>query len=95
MTFSTSPPVSADVASSRISSRGLRPSAFAISTICRRDSGRLLIQDRGLMSSQPTRANSSSARRSRALRSNSPSRLVGMVMPMFSATDKVGISDSS
>ena len=38
----TSAAVSADVASSRIRMRGLRASAFAISTICRRDSDRSL-----------------------------------------------------
>ena len=81
-------PVSAEVASSRISRRGFRPSALAISTICRRDRGRLLTNARGLMSSQPTRASSSSARRAGRRRSNSPNRLVGMVMPMFSATDR-------
>ena len=50
--WSTSAAVSAEVASSRIRMRGLRASALAISTICRRDSGRSLTSASGWMSSR-------------------------------------------
>ncbi len=70
--FPRRPRSSAEVASSRISSLGLRPKALAISTICRRDSGRLRTSISGLMSSQPTRASSASACRRWARRSISP-----------------------
>ena len=51
-TLVTSAAVSADVASSRMRMRGLRASALAISTICRRDSGRSLTSASGWMSSR-------------------------------------------
>ncbi len=50
---------------------------------------------RGLTSSQPTRASSSSARRRWARRSIRPRRFGGRVMLMLSATDRSGITDSS
>ena len=61
----------------------------------RRDSGRSLMVRRGLMSSQPIVASSSSERRSCARRSMRPSRRGGSVMQMLSATVRSGISDSS
>ena len=74
---------------------GLRPSALAISTIWRRDSGRSPTRARGLTSSQPTRASSSSARRRCARWSIRPKRVGGRVMLMLSATERSGSTDSS
>ncbi len=92
---STSAAVSAEVASSRIRIRGLRASALAISTICRRDSGRSLTSASGWMSSAPTRASASSAMRRWARRSIRPKRRGGLLMAILSATVRSGISDSS
>ena len=75
--------------------RGLRASALAISTICRRDSGRSLTSASGWMSSAPARASASSAMRRCARRSISPKRRGGLLIAMLSATDRSGISDSS
>ncbi len=75
--------------------RGLRASALAISTICRRDSDRSLTSASGWMLSAPARASASSAMRRCALRSISPKRRGGLLIAMLSATDRSGISDSS
>ena len=75
--------------------RGLRASALAISTICRRDSGRSLTSASGWMSSAPARASASSAMRRCARRSIRPKRFGGLLMAMLSATVRSGISDSS
>ena len=93
--WSTSAAVSAEVASSRMRMRGLRASALAISTICRRDSGRSLTSASGWMSSPPARASASSAMRRCAARSIMPKRFGGLLMTMLSATERSGISDSS
>ncbi len=78
-----------------MSSCGFWPSALAISTICRRDSGRSRTRESGLTSSQPTSASSASARRRWARASIRPKRLGGAAMEMLSATERSGISDSS
>ena len=75
--------------------RGLRASALAISTICRRDSGRSLTSARGWMSAAPARASAVSAIRRWAARSIMPKRCGGSEMTMLSATLSSGISDSS
>ena len=75
--------------------RGLRASAFAISTICRRDSDRSLTSASGWMFSAPARASASSAMRRCARRSIRPKRRGGLLIAMLSATDRSGISDSS
>ncbi len=95
LTVSTSPAVSADVASSMISSCGERPSALANSTSWRRDSGRSRTAMRGSMSAQPTWANSASARRRCARWLMNPAIPGGPVMQMLSATLRSGNSDSS
>ena len=75
--------------------RGLRASALAISTICRRDSDRSLTSASGWMLSAPARASASSAMRRCARRSISPKRRGGLLIAMLSATERSGISDSS
>ena len=75
--------------------RGLRASALAISTICRRDSGRSLTSAWGWMSAAPARASASSAILRCAARSIMPKRFGGSEMTMLSATLRSGISDSS
>ena len=86
---------SAEVASSRMRTRGLRASALAISTICRRDSGRSLTSAIGWMSGAPARSSASSARRRCARRSIIPKRRGGLEMAMLSATERSGTSESS
>ena len=75
--------------------RGLRASALAISTICRRDSGRSLTSANGWMLSAPARASASSAMRRCARRSISPKRRGGLLIAILSATERSGISDNS
>ncbi len=60
--------------------RGSRASALAISTICRRDSGRSLTSAIGWMSVAPARASASSAMRRWARRSISPNLVGGLLM---------------
>ena len=60
--------------------RGLRASALAISTICRRDSDRSLTSASGWMSSAPARASASSAMRRCAVRSIRPKRRGGLLI---------------
>ena len=93
-TRSTSAAVSAEVASSRISSCGRSASALAISTSCRRDSGRSFTRARGSRSSQPSRARYS-ARRRWARRSIRPKRRGGSARQTLSATLRSGTSESS
>ena len=93
---STSAAVSAEVASSRIRTRGLRASALAISTICRRLSGRSLTSVAG-MDVAAAGALRAPPRRGAAARARSimPKRVGGLETTMLSATDRSGISDSS
>ena len=91
----TSAAVSAEVASSRMSSLGLRASALAISTIWRRDSGRLETGADGFTPSAPARARASVAIRRCARPSMKPQRRGGSVMQILSATLRCGISDNS
>ena len=91
----TSAAARAEVASSRMRTRGLRASAFAISMTCRRDSGKSLTSAMGWMSSPPARASAASASNRCALRSIMPKRRGGFETMMLSATDRSGISDSS
>ena len=94
-TLATSAAVKAEVASSRMRTRGLRASALAISTICRRDSGRSLTSAIGWISGAPARSSASSARRRCARRSIIPKRRGGLEIAMLSATERSGTSDSS
>ena len=74
---------------------GFWPSALAISTIWRRDSGRSRTRSNGLTSSQPTSASNASARRRCARLSIMPKRRGGDKIEILSATERSGISDSS
>ena len=75
--------------------RGFQASALAISTICRRDSGRSFTRARGWMSSAPARASAASAIARCARRSIRPKRRGGWEIAMLSATLRSGTSDSS
>ncbi len=94
-TVLTSAAVSAEVASSRMRSRGLRASALAISMIWRRLSGRSRTMAAGWMSAPPASVSAASASRRCARRSIMPKRVGGAAAMMLSATERSGISESS
>ncbi len=75
--------------------RGWRAKALAISTICRRDSGRSLTGAIGCTSSAPARARASSAICRWRFWSIMPKRIGGSLIEILSATERCGISDNS